>query len=129
MQDQTRVFEARRIVTMAPSTPFATHVAVREGRVLGVGTAEQMAAFGPAIHDDSFAGKVILPGFVEGHSHLFEGLTWQDPYLGFFDRRGPDGRIWPGLKGIEEVVARLQEIERATEDPDAPLTARGVNRR
>ena len=127
MQDQTRVFEARRIVTMAPSTPFATHVAVREGRVLGVGTAEQMAAFGPAIRDDSFAGKVILPGFVEGHSHLFEGLTWQDPYLGFFDRRGPDGRIWPGLKGIEEVVARLQEIERATEDPDAPLTAWGFD--
>ena len=127
MQDQTRVFEARRIVTMAPSTPFATHVAVCEGRVLGVGSAEQMAAFGPAIRDDSFAGKVILPGFVEGHSHLFEGLTWQDPYLGFFDRRGPDGRIWPGLKGIEEVVARLQEIERATEDPDAPLTAWGFD--
>ncbi len=127
MQDQTRVFEARRIVTMNPSVPFATHVAVCEGRVLGVGTAEQMAAFGPAVHDDRYAAKVILPGFVEGHSHLFEGLTWQDPYLGFFDRRGPDGRIWPGLKGITEVVARLQEIECATEDPDAPLTAWGFD--
>jgi len=127
MQDETRVFQARRIITMNPSVPVATHVAVRGGRVLGVGTAEQMAAFGPAITDDRFAAKVILPGFVEGHSHLFEGLTWQDPYFGFFDRRGPDGRIWPGLKSIEEVVARLQDIERAMGDADSPLTAWGFD--
>jgi len=127
MRDEIRVFQARRIITMNPSTPVATHVAVRGGRVLGVGTSEQMAAFGPAIADDRFAAKVILPGFVEGHSHLFEGLTWQDPYLGFFDRRGPDGRIWPGLKSIGEVVARLQEIERAMGDADAPLTAWGFD--
>jgi len=126
MSDQ-RVFSARRIVTMNPSTPFATHVAVRQGRILGVGTKEEMAAFGPAEWDDRFASKVILPGFVEGHSHLFEGLTWQDPYLGFFDRRGPDGRIWPGLKSIEEVVARLREIERGMEDADVPLTAWGFD--
>ncbi len=127
MPDQTRVFSARRIVTMNPSTPFATHVAVQQGRILGVGTKEEMAAFGPAEWDDRFASKVILPGFVEGHSHLFEGLTWQDPYLGFFDRRGPDGRIWPGLKSIEEVVARLGEIERGMESADAPLTAWGFD--
>ena len=127
MPDQMRVFSARRIVTMNPSMPFATHVAVRQGRVLGVGTKEDMAAFGPADWNDRFASKVILPGFVEGHSHLFEGLTWQDPYLGFFDRRGPDGRMWPGLKSIEQVVARLGEIERGMEDADAPLTAWGFD--
>ena len=124
---QTRVFAARRIVTMNASIPFATHVAVREGRILGVGTAAEMAAFGPAEQDSRFADKVILPGFVEGHSHLFEGLTWQDPYLGFFDRRGPDGKVWPGLKSIADVVARLQEIERGMADADAPLTAWGFD--
>ena len=75
MPDQLRVFSAWRVITMNP-LPFATQLAVRQGRILGVGTQDQMSAFGPAVADDRFASKVILPGFVEGHSHLFKGLTW-----------------------------------------------------
>ncbi|MDQ2804445.1 MAG: amidohydrolase, partial [Pseudomonadota bacterium] len=102
-------------------------IAVQAGRILGYGTADDVAAFGPADTDTRFKGKVVLPGFVEGHSHLFEGLTWQDPYLGFFDRRGPDGHLWPGLRNIEAVVQRLEEVERGMADPDAPLTAWGFD--
>ena len=122
-----KVFAARRIITMNPSCPTATHVAVRDGRILGYGDAENMAAFGAAEVDAQFADKVILPGFVEGHSHAFEGMTWLDPYLGFFDRRGPDGRLWPGLKGIDAVVQRLQQAEAALEDPAAAVTAWGFD--
>ncbi len=77
MSDQ-HVFSAKRVVTMNLSTPFAAHVAVRQGRIPGVGMKQEMTAFGPAEWDDRFASKVILPGFVEGHSHLSEGLTWPD---------------------------------------------------
>ncbi len=107
-----RVFAARRIHTMNASVPEATHLAMRDGRILGVGSEEDMAAFGPAEVDDRFRDKVLLPGFVEGHSHAFEGMAWRDPYLGYFDRRGPDGTVWPGLTGIAAVVARLQAAER-----------------
>ena len=127
MPAQTRVLVAQRILTMNASVPEATHVAIRDGRILGFGSAEDVAAFGPAEIDDRFAGKVLMPGFVEGHSHLFEGMAWLDPYLGFFDRGGPDGRVHPGLKSIGEVVARLQEAERAMPEADAPVPAWGFD--
>ena len=127
MTAQTRVLVAQRILTMNASVPEATHVAIRDGRILGFGSAEDVAAFGPAEIDDRFAGKVLMPGFVEGHSHLFEGMAWLDPYLGFFDRGGPDGRVHPGLKSIGEVVARLREAERAMPEADAPVTAWGFD--
>jgi len=34
---QTTVYSANKIITMNPNKPVASHVAVREGRVLGVG--------------------------------------------------------------------------------------------
>src|SRR5438309_8845975 len=65
----TIVYAARRIVTMNPSQPFATHVAVRDGRILGAGSLDSLKGWGTFDLDERFADKVILPGFVEGHSH------------------------------------------------------------
>ena len=36
----TTVFQARQILTMNPARPRATHVAVRDGRILGAGSIE-----------------------------------------------------------------------------------------
>ena len=107
MPSTIRVFVARRILTMNASLPVATHVAVREGRILGFGGAEVLREFGPVEVDDRFAGRVLMPGFIEGHGHAVEGMMWRQPYVGFYDRTAPDGTPAPGLKSIEEVVARL----------------------
>lgn len=32
-------------------------------------------------------------------------------YIGFYDRHGPDGRLWKGLRSIDEVVERLRNAE------------------
>lgn len=122
-----RVFAARRVLTMNGSLPVCTHVAVRDGRVLGLGGADDMAAFGPAERDDRFRDKVLLPGFVEGHSHAFEGMVWEHAYLGFFDRRGPGGRVWSGLRGIPAVVERLREAEASLPDEDVALCGWGFD--
>ena len=103
-----RIFRAKRIVTMNPSQPFATYVAVRDARILAVGGSAEMEALGPAEFDDRFADAVLLPGFVEGHCHLFEGSVWRDPYVGYFDRRGPDGTMVPGARSIPAVIERLR---------------------
>lgn len=42
MQPQTKIFPARAIHTMQPEHPRATAVAVRDGRILGVGKAEDL---------------------------------------------------------------------------------------
>ena len=106
------VYSARRIVTMNPNRPFATHVAVRDGRILGAGSLEELRGWGKVELDARFADKVVLPGFVEGHSHAFEGGVWKFPYVGYFDRTSPDGKAAPGLKSIDEVVAALQAHEK-----------------
>ncbi len=124
---RTVIYRARRIVTMNPGNPFATHVAVREGRILGAGSLEQLAGWGAHDLDERFADKVLLPGFVEGHSHAFEGGVWQFPYLGYFDRAGPDGTISRGLRNIEEVVARLREVEKAMPRDGSTLLAWGFD--
>ena len=78
----TTIYPARRIITMNPALPFATAVAVRDGRVLGVGTAEELALWGEHVIDDRFADKVLLPGFIEAHSHVMAGGMWELPYVG-----------------------------------------------
>ncbi|HEX3348398.1 MAG TPA: amidohydrolase [Acetobacteraceae bacterium] len=123
----TIVFIARRIVTLNPSIPCATHVAVRDGRILGVGGPEVRDAFGPASVDDRFAARVLLPGFVEGHGHAGAGQIWARPYVGFFDRTDPDGQVWCGIKSIPELVGRLKELQAKLPDADAPLLAWGFD--
>ncbi len=121
------VFVARRVITMNASTPFCTHVAVKDGRILGYGSAADVAEFGPAEIDTRFADKVIMPGFIEGHGHAVEGMMWRQPYVGFYGRTAPDGTPAPGLTSIEEVVARLQAHERTLTDPAAPVVAWGFD--
>ena len=102
------VYSSRRILTMNHRRPEATHVAVRDGHVLGAGALDELAGWGDYELDERFADKVIVPGFVEGHCHSWEGSAWEDTYLGFFDRTAPDGVLHPGLKSIDAVVERFR---------------------
>ncbi|KCV60002.1 amidohydrolase [Bordetella bronchiseptica] len=123
----TTIFSARCIHTMNATQPRATHVAVREGRILDVGDASLREAWPDAVLDTRFSDKVLLPGLIEGHSHLLEGGMWRFVYVGYYDRRGPDGRVWPGLKSYEAVIERLREAEALMPDPQAPLLAWGFD--
>ena len=121
------IYPARKIITMNVRRPVASHVAVRDGWILGAGTLEELAGWGPHAIDDRFADKVIMPGLVEGHCHSREGSGWDETYVGFHDRMAPDRVVHPGLESIDEVVARLQQAERALPDPEVPLMAWGLD--
>lgn len=125
------VYRARRILTMNPRQPWATHVAVRDGRVLAVGDLDSMKACGPFELDSRFADHVVMPGLVEGHCHLKEGGMWTQTYLGWFDRCDPRGHTWSGLRSMAAVVGRLREVDanmRAQGRPDdEPIIAWGFD--
>ena len=128
----TTVFQARKILTMNPARPSATHVAVREGRILGVGSAADLAGWGPYRLDQRFADQVLMPGLVEGHSHLMAGTLWRYTYGGYFDATDPAGRVWPGLKTLDAVVAALSAAAAATvgvsgANADAPVVGWGFD--
>ncbi|MBM3556996.1 MAG: amidohydrolase family protein, partial [Alphaproteobacteria bacterium] len=123
------VFEAKKFITLNPGRPFATHVAVRDGRVLGIGALADLEGWGPHQLDRRFADKVLMPGLVEGHSHASEGVLWRHVYCGFFDRTDPDGRVWTGLDSIDRVVARLTEAKAKAKGAGAgaPITGWGFD--
>ncbi|PLS23295.1 amidohydrolase [Neptunicoccus cionae] len=118
---QTTIYSARKIITMNPNQPEVSHVAVREGRVLGAGSLEELAVWGDYTLDERFADKVLMPGFVEGHAHTMEGTMWRNVYCGFFDRMDPNGKVWEGVKTIDAMLERFKEAEAKLEDPDTPL--------
>jgi predicted amidohydrolase YtcJ len=118
----TTVYRARKIITLEAGQPEATHVAVRDGRILAVGDLERCASWGPYTLDERFADKVLLPGLVEGHCHLKEGSMWDWTYLGWFDRRDPDGKVWPGLRSMQAVVERLTQAAAQMDAQGRPVS-------
>lgn len=112
---------------MCPSQPEASHVAVRDGKILAVGTLEELEGWGEYTLDNTFANKIVMPGLIEAHSHATGGGMWQFPYVGYYDRPDYTGKIWQGCRSFDEVVTALQAIERTMTDPHAPLIAWGVD--
>jgi predicted amidohydrolase YtcJ len=125
--NETVIYPARRIITMNPGLPFAEAVAVRGDRILGIGDLAELQTWGPHTVDETFVDHVITPGFVEAHSHNMTGGMWANTYLGFFDRRAPDGKIWAGCKTIEAIQERLREAEMDMDDPSETLVGWGLD--
>lgn len=127
----TTIYVAREIITMNPMQATATHVAVRDGRILGVGHLDELAQWGAYTLDTRFADCTLMPGLIEGHCHLKEGGMWDLEYLGWFDRLNPWGQTVKGLRSMETVVQRLIEIDRKMqqdgEPADKPLLAWGFD--
>ena len=124
--NQTLVYRAKNIVTMDRNKPAATHVAVREGKILAVGGKDCAAPWGDFTKDDRYADKVLLPGFVEGHAHLLAGAMWEYMYAGAQDRIDPNGKLWPGLTDIVDVISGLKKTE-ASLPADKPVIAWGFD--
>jgi predicted amidohydrolase YtcJ len=120
---QTKIFSAKNIITLNNYRPWATHVAVRDGRVLGVGTLSDLEPWGPYTLDDRFKDKTLLPGFVEGHGHMFDATMWRNVYAGYFPRTDVHGTAHQGVQSISEVVDMLKQKEAALSDPNQPLVA------
>lgn len=121
------IYPARLVRTMNAAHPVTDAVAVRGDRVLGVGTVDELASWGDHTIDTSFTDHVLTPGFVEAHSHSMAGGMWRFTYVGFFDRRDPNGKVWPGCKSTADVLERLREAESALTDPSDQLIAWGLD--
>lgn len=118
----TTVYTAKKIITMNPSLPQASHVAVRDGRILAVGSYEDVCSWGAHKLDERFSDKILMPGFVEGHAHAMEGSLWSKVYCGWFDRSDPNGVNWQGLKSIDAVIDRLRASADTSDEASAPIS-------
>ncbi len=118
MPDVTTVYPARKIITMNPEDPAASAVAVRQGRILGVGRAEDLVGwikrspFTPVRVDPTFTGKILIPGLVDAHTHLeVQALIYSGHFVAQIPWPRPEGGFFPVYPRKEDVLARLAELD------------------
>ena len=96
------IFTAKKIITMDDTLPEATAVAVSEGKVLAVGTLEDMAVWTRDRQvriDRSFEDQVLMPGLIDNHIHPFLGaLLLPMVILAPEAWRGADGQLRPEVR-------------------------------
>jgi len=63
--------------TVDPALPEAQAVAVRGDRIVHVGSsADALALRGPNTHVIDLAGRLLLPGFIDAHTHFGNAAAW-----------------------------------------------------
>ena len=102
----TTVYSGGEILTMAGSEPaYVEALAVRAGRILAAGTRADVArAAGPGATQVDLAGRALLPGFVDAHSHL---LNYADSLVQANLNPPPVGGV-TSIAGIVEALRGLQ---------------------
>ena len=69
--DADLVLRNGKILTLDASCPEARALAVRDGKVLAVGSEDVIAGhIGPSTDVIDLAGGLAIPGFIEGHGHF-----------------------------------------------------------
>jgi hypothetical protein len=69
------IFTGGPVVTMNDRAPSAEAVAVKDGRIVVVGSASDVrAAAGAGTRVVDLAGRTLLPGFIDGHSHFINAI-------------------------------------------------------
>jgi predicted amidohydrolase YtcJ len=107
------VFIAKKIVTMDPGWPMATAVAVKDGRILSVGSLDDLKPWlnkHPHSINWTLADKVLFPGFIEPHGHpVIGGTSLTRPLLTYLPAPNPYGPPFPGVKTKEEAITKLRK--------------------
>ena len=128
MSEPGVIHRARRVVTLDPALPTGEAVAVRGDLILGVGSVEELrSAWGALDVDETFADSVLLPGFIEAHSHSLEGAIWAWEYAGFFPRLGPDGEQRQGCQTFASLLELLRRLDAELDDPAESLIVWGFD--
>jgi predicted amidohydrolase YtcJ len=92
------IYAGGDIVTIDDARPTAQALAVKDGRILAVGTraAIEAAHRGPRTRRVDLRGRTLLPGFIDGHSHYFSSLSVANQCNLYPPPAGP-GRDVPGI--------------------------------
>ena len=115
------VYTAKKIVTMERDNPEATAVAVSGKQIVVAGSLEEVKGFlgdKPYCMNDTFAAKVILPGFIDQHLHpLLGALTLAVEVIAPEDWVVP-GKTWRKASNQRQYIGRLKDANAALADPN-----------
>ena len=125
--DAITTYRARKIITMDPNHPKATHIAVANGIILAVGGPEIANQWGKSVVHDQFCENVIMPGLVEAHAHAAAGGIWRYRYCGHYPRLDPQGKTHPGFSDRAALLIYLQSCEAEMAADQTPFIAWGYD--
>ena len=127
---ETVVYTAKLIRTMEPALPEATAVAVEDGKILAVGSLDNLSpliATRGARIDRQFENSVITPGFIDPHVHpTLPAVLTQFPFLAPDDWYLPTGDF-PGATTPEGYRSALQNLVDKHDDASVPFVAFGYH--
>jgi len=107
------IYSGGPIVTIDDARPIAEAVAVRDGRIIAVGDADDVLAFrGKSTKIFDLAGRTMIPGFVDSHGHVvMGGLQALSANL----LSPPDGRV-TDIASLQETLTGWVEKNRDAVD-------------
>jgi predicted amidohydrolase YtcJ len=102
-----RILGGGRIATLDPARPFVEALALRDGRVLAAGTAQEVMRHRAASTQViDLGGRTAIPGLIDSHLHVIRGgLHWN------LELR------WDGVRSLAEALERVRIQARNTPPP------------
>jgi predicted amidohydrolase YtcJ len=119
MQSKTKIYPAKKIITMYPEQPYATSVAVKDGRILAVGETNDVisqvknSVFRSFEVDATFEDKILMPGLVDAHTHVeLQALIYSGHFVAQIPWPRPGGGFYPIYPTKADVLNRLKELDK-----------------
>ena len=110
------IYTGGDIVTVNDAKPSAEAIAVRDGKIVAVGARAgiEKTHKGKATTVVDLAGKTLLPGFIDPHSHYFSSLTVANQVNAYAPPAGP-------AKDIATIVSELKKFRDERSIPKGEL--------
>lgn len=113
-QTADTIYHNGTIITLDDARPLAEALAVKDGRILAVGSEAEIATLsGNATRRVDLLGKTLLPGFVESHGHTY--------MMGI---QAATANLLPPPDGEGADVASVQRLMRAWAEQNAGIVER-----
>lgn len=124
------VFTAQKIITMEPSLPEATAVAVRDGKIIEVGSLETLKPWldtHPHTIDARFENHILTPGFIDPHLHpSMAAVLLQMRFATATEWRLPWETISP-VTTPEAFASRAKQVVEERDDTSDPVFVWGYH--
>eukprot|EP01064_Diplonema_japonicum_P028745 TRINITY_DN4491_c2_g1_i1.p1 TRINITY_DN4491_c2_g1~~TRINITY_DN4491_c2_g1_i1.p1 ORF type:complete len:617 (+),score=167.50 TRINITY_DN4491_c2_g1_i1:52-1902(+) len=130
-EGKIEVFVAKKIYTLNEGWPLATAIAVKDGRIVGLGSLEDLKPWLESKENTAgytinrtFENKYMYPGFIDPHMHpLIGGMAASLPCLAYYDQPCPYNNAHTGLRSVDDIKEKIKKTlrEKAGEDKDRPV--------
>jgi len=124
------VFPAKKIYTMEPALPEASVVAVRDGKIIEVGSLETIQPWldaHPHEIDNRFRDQILMPGFIDPHLHpAMAAILLPMKFITAMEWRLPWERVSP-VTSHDDFVRQLKIADQQMTDANEPLFSWGYH--